>query len=460
VLSGAADPAEVVELGIHAVANGAAVAGERRRLVGERGRQPIANVREVIELGDQAADERRTQLRQQQPHPRDGGNRLAQRGEIARPRGAERGTADQALDIVDGLERLAHLRPLGAAKGELLDRVETILDALDREQRPQQPRTEQPAAHRRHRAIDLVEQRPPLAAVGRLHDLEVPQRRRIDRHAVGAAAEADGADVGQIRFLRVAEVLHQRPRGADSGTAVLEAESLQRLGAKLRQQRAARRLEVERPAVGAGQARRQTQLVDQGGRLVESLGREDLARAENQQLVGQRRASRLSRILRRRELTRGEIQQGGAVGGAVPVSRTADERHQESRLARFEVSRVRQRAGGHDAHDLALDDTLRFARVFHLLADRDAEALLHQPRDVGVRRVVRHTAHRDRAAVRVLGSGCQGELEGTRGRQRVLVEHLVEVAHPEKQQGVAMLALRVEILAHRGRGARGNRRDR
>ena len=40
------------------------------------------------------------------------------------------------------------------------------------------------------------------------------------------------------------------------------------------------------------------------------------------------------------------------------------------------------------------------------------------------------------------------------GDERVLVEHLVEVAHPEEQDGVAMLLLGVEVLPHRRRRRR------
>ena len=94
-----------------------------------------------------------------------GGDRLPQRHQIARSRGPERRARDEPLDVVDRLQRLAHLRPLGAAERELLDRVEPILNPLERDQRPQQPGAQQPAAHRRHRAIDLVEQRTGASAV-------------------------------------------------------------------------------------------------------------------------------------------------------------------------------------------------------------------------------------------------------------------------------------------------------
>ncbi len=78
---------------------------------------------------------------------------------------------------------------------------------------------------------------------------------------------------------------------------------------------------------------------------------------------------------------------------------------------------------------------------------------LHQPRDVAVGGVKRHAAHRDAAAAGVLRPRGQRQLERARRRQRVLVEHLVEVAHAEEHDRVAVLPLRVEVLTHRRRGA-------
>ena len=81
---------------------------------------------------------------------------------------------------------------LGGAERELLDGVEPILDALERQQRPQQPGAQQPAAHRRDRAIDLVQQRP--GACRRRADSTTSRCRSvigsIDQ-AVGAGAVAD-----------------------------------------------------------------------------------------------------------------------------------------------------------------------------------------------------------------------------------------------------------------------------
>ena len=55
LLARAADPAQLVELGVDAVANRVAVAGQRRRLVDERGVDGAAHVGQVVERGDERA---------------------------------------------------------------------------------------------------------------------------------------------------------------------------------------------------------------------------------------------------------------------------------------------------------------------------------------------------------------------------------------------------------------------
>ncbi len=131
------------------------------------------------------------------------------------------------------------------------------------------------------------------------------------------------------------------------------------------------------------------------------------------------------------------------------VSAIGRHRHEERRLAGLEIAGVGQRARRHDADDLAPDESLRLSRILDLLADGDAKPLLDEARDVAVGGVEGHAAHRDRAAGRILRTRRQRELERARRREGVLVEHLVEVAHPEKDDGVAVLTLGVEVLPHR-----------
>ena len=81
------------------------------------------------------------------------------RHQVARPGRAKRDAADQPLEVVHALERVAKLAALGRAKRQLLDGIQPVADALERAERTQQPRAQQPPAHRRDRPIDLVQQR-------------------------------------------------------------------------------------------------------------------------------------------------------------------------------------------------------------------------------------------------------------------------------------------------------------
>ena len=170
--------------------------------------------------------------------------------------------------------------------------------------------------------------------------------------------------------------------------------------------------------------------------------------------AARRRAPRApsgARILGGRELAGGEVEQRGAEAVRVDRRRDARARNAGSRASRYPAS---VSVPGETTRTTSRRTSpLAFCGSSTCSHDRDAEALAHQPGDVAVGRVVGHAAHRDGAAARVLRPGGQRQLERARGRQRVLVEHLVEVPHAEEDDRVAVLPLGVEVLPHRRRGA-------
>ena len=246
-LPGSADRAQFVQLAIDAVTSEPAVARERRRIVDERRFDPAAHVGEVVEFGGDGAEQRRLDLGQQRVQPRHRRERLLQRRDVARTGGAQGGTGDKALQILHAPAGVPKPAAFGRARSQLLDRVEAITDRLEQGQGAQQPRSQQAAPHRRYRAIELREQRAVAAAVGPFHDLEMPEGGRIEEQRVGALAVRDGAHVRQVDLLTVAQILHQRAGGCRGGGTWLETEAVQAGGAKLCQQGAPRRLQLERP---------------------------------------------------------------------------------------------------------------------------------------------------------------------------------------------------------------------
>ena len=106
----------------------------------------------------------------------------------------------------------------------------------------------------------------------------------------------------------------------------------------------------------------------------------------------------------------------------------------------------------HDPHHVPLHQPLDGGRILQLLADGHLVAGGGEAGDVAVHGVERHTAHGGLRG-RSLAPGGEGDLEGLRRRQGVVVEHLVEVAHAEHQDRVLVPRLDVVVLPEHGRGA-------
>ena len=118
----------------------------------------------------------------------------------------------------------------------------------------------------------------------------------------------------------------------------------------------------------------------------------------------------------------------------------------------IETRAVDHGAGGDNADDVALDKTLGLRGVLRLLADGDLVALGDQTRNVGVRGVIGDPAH----GCLILGSLAavargQDKVKLARGGLRILVEHLVKVAETEKEDGILILFLDLQILPHHRR---------
>ena len=79
-------------------------------------------------------------------------------------------------------------------------------------------------------------------------------------------------------------------------------------------------------------------------------------------------------------------------------------------------------------------------RIFHLVADGHAVALLNQPRDVAFGGVVGHAAHGNGRALFLVARG-ERDLQFARGHHGVFEEQLVEIAQPEHQQRAGDLLL-------------------
>ena len=149
LLAGAADAAQLVELGVDAVANHVAVAGQRRRLVDDRGLDGVAHVGEVVEL--RRPGSRTSGARHSASSSRTRGTAASDVRSATRSRGlavdsATRDTSRSRSSTDFSVSRT--LPRSAAAERQLFDGVEPLADRLERHQRRQQPGAHQPAAHR------------------------------------------------------------------------------------------------------------------------------------------------------------------------------------------------------------------------------------------------------------------------------------------------------------------------
>ena len=136
----AADLAQLVELGVDAVADDAALAqaGAAARPRASRS-MSVGDVErriEVLELararaGAMALDERLARPRAARAAS------AASATQVARAGGAQRDAAQDAVEVLDAAERLAQAAALDGAEGQLLDGVEPVLDRLQLDQRAQ-----------------------------------------------------------------------------------------------------------------------------------------------------------------------------------------------------------------------------------------------------------------------------------------------------------------------------------
>ena len=207
--------------------------------------------------------------------------------------------------------------------------------------------------------------------------------------AIGRRLVGDAANVREIGFLRVAQVVEQRAGGRDGRRVAVEPEAFETVRAELIEERAPRGFVLECPRLDARHRQPVAGAVEQHAAQVEIDRRDDLARPQHHHFVGQRLQAGRARRTRRRK-TRPSSGRGARPrrrGLTARVwDRASDERQQKRRCALVEMLRVGQRARRHHANDLALDDALGFLRVFDLIADGDAESFLDQPREIGVER--------------------------------------------------------------------------
>ncbi len=227
-----ADAAQFVQVGVVAGSDDAAFAQHRRRCRHQRAREQRKCFRMRARTGRQLLHERRIEDLQQILELGQAAERLAQLRQIARSRRAQRDAREDALDVADAAQQLVQWLMPGRVE-DRFDGLQTQFALCAAAQRPLHPASQLAAAHRRRRAVEHADQRAFRASGHVRVELEIASRGRVEQQGLVARLAADAAQMGQRRFLRLADVVQQATRGADCERLRREPEPGEIAGAEL-----------------------------------------------------------------------------------------------------------------------------------------------------------------------------------------------------------------------------------
>ncbi len=342
-------------------------------------------------------------------------------------------------------DRGERVTELAAQLGVVDERFDDVVSATDRghvgEGRENAP-AQEARAHRGLRGVEEPEERSLALTAQRPDDLQVSNRRFVEREERGRIVDAHAlhAQLGAgLRRGRIAERLGGRR--AALRPDVLGSAARFVLADHAREDDRGLLVFARDPRDHRARERARQRLLE----LCEKRRHEHFARVEAGELAEERGRVRELRgaQLGRRELERREAERS-------QHARAVD--HDEVVVrARIEGVRLEAEPRRDHADDLARHDALDLRRIRHLLADRDLPTLLEELRDVPGGRVVRHAGHRDPFGLARLAARGERDVEELRRDDRVLEEHLVEVAEPKEQDRVRILILGAQVLLHHGR---------
>ena len=432
----------VVEFGVVAACDVAAVAGEEWRL-GDEGAGEEVDEGVVAGEGLGGVHEERRGVGQELGDAARLFEARADRGHVAGAVAVQREAGEGAVDVGDASQRLAKLVAEGGGFEEVVEGGLSRVDGGKVEGRGREAAFEEAGAASGDGAVDGGEERAFAAAGQGLGQFQVAAGCGVDLHRAaegffhGRAEERHPAALGQVEV--VDEGAHRGDFGTVEGAEGVEGGDVEEVAEAFL---GVGGVEAAAAEGGDGEAG-----VEGGGDLgFAGFGEEKLAGGD----AGEVGAKAGEGGRHHPELAGGDV--GPGEGGLVA---DLGEGGEEVVAAGFEERVLGQRAGGDKADDVAFDDRLgaallRLGRVFQLFGDGDAEALADQGEKVTLGRVDRDAAHGDGFA-QVEAPFGEGDVEGRRRRDGVVEEHLVEVAHPVEKKGAGVLGLDLQILRHHRR---------
>ena len=287
---------------------------------------------------------------------------------------------------------------------------------------------EEPGSHRSGREIEHLEERNAFVARSeRLDQLQVAAGHLVEPEESVRPPDRRPIQVRKAARLEVGDVAEQTAGRADRGPVVgTDAEAVERGKRKPATELFARELRVELPPVSSGHHEtgvERTVGVERGYHL----GGPESAEHFLQAAVGTEL---------QRELTGRQVDRRDADVGIAGI-----DRDQKVVLAAGDPAFFEQRPRGDRLDDFAPDDSLGLLRILDLFADRDAVAAADQLPEVLGRGFGGHAGERHS-----ITSGGQRDVQDPRRELGVVVEHLVEIAHPEKEDRVPVTGLDLPVL--------------
>ena len=349
--------AQLVQLFIEAIGEHAAVAQLQRRHFGDGAGQQLRALIVFAQRGMQGLQARRIQRRQHVAHRRQQAQAIAQGGEIARTRRAQRDAGENAFQVTEAAELLADIG-VAAAIDQGFHRVVALHQHLAHAQRAVQPAPQQAPAHRRDGAVEHAQQRVAGIAVNTRIQFQVAAGGGIHRDRLAGGFHRDRGQVRQPLLLGLLDIAKQGTGGSGGARLVIDAEAAQIMQLEEVQQLTAAAVGIEQPRCTPAHAGALAQEL----RPVLFVGHQQLGRLQAGQF-GFQRVVGFNFI--DQEAATGQVGPGQAV-----TLLAARERHQQGVAALVQQRFVGDRAGGDDAHHLALDQALGQRRVADLLADR------------------------------------------------------------------------------------------
>ena len=207
-----ADRAQLVEVGVEAGRDHAAIAQQHGRLVGNGAREQVADLGRRRQRLVHRVEQRAARSRHARAQRGQAGERGAQAREFARAHLAQRDARVDALDVRDAAQRLAQ-RLDRARLAQRVDRVVPLRGDAALAQRPRQPLAQRAAAHAARAGVEQRQQRRRVLAAQRLRQLEVALRRRRQVDQFARALDLQRLHVRQRLALRVLGVGEQRRGG-------------------------------------------------------------------------------------------------------------------------------------------------------------------------------------------------------------------------------------------------------